>query len=427
MNKPVDIPLTLARRLAMRRQLLCTKVSFAQGTDGVAQVIDHLGYVQIDTIAVIERAHHHTLWTRREDYATDTLHRLQAVDRRVFEYWGHAASYLPMADYRFYLPKMGRFRSPQTAWEKQRLHKCRHLIKPVLKRIGAEGPLEAADFLSPSDQQRGPWWDWRPAKVALEMLFWWGELMITERRRFRRVYDLTERVLPAGLDTREPDTAELGCFLIRRALNAHGIATNNEIREHIHYRDREPVTVGLEQMLQEGSVVTVTIPELADHTYYMLSDDVESCLRMRPTRPRLHLLSPFDNFVINRERIHRLFGFDYTIECYVPQAKRRYGYFVLPILWGERLVARLDSKAERKVCRLDIRGLFFEPGFEPDDVFLDSLAARLWEMAKFNGCHQVDVAGVRPVKLRVDLKRRLARLQPQGCERQQSLPGPSSG
>lgn len=392
----MKISVTTARRMALRAQLLDGRTKLPPGREGVAQAIEKMGYIQIDTIAVIQRAHHHTLWTRRPDYDSGMLDRLQAEDRRVFEYWGHAASYLPMSDYRYYLPRMKKSRDPYNKWEKERLEKYGHMMTPVLERIRAEGPLSSKDFVPPTGKKRGTWWDWRPAKVALEMLFWRGELMITRRRKFERVYDLTERVLPGQVDTTMPTDEEVGRFFVRRALAAYGVASESEIREHIHAADRAAIVAGLRDLVEVGEVVKLGPLRTDGADNYALSDTLGMASKFRKMNPRLYLLSPFDNLIIQRERTKRLFGFDYALECYVPAGKRKDGYFVLPILFGENLVGRLDPKADRKNKNLVIRGLRFEPGYDDFDTCLPALAQRLWDLARFNSCEKVTIKKTLP-------------------------------
>ncbi len=191
-----------ACHLAIQCQLL-HKPIIGTGTDSVYHVINHLGYVQIDTISVVERAHHHTLWSRCPDYTPHLLDVLLSQERRIFEYWGHLASYLPLSDYRFYMPYMARF-PWKSAWTGNLWEKHKQVAKEVLARIVAEGPLSSKDFAAPEGEKRGTWWDWKPAKTALELLLWKGDLMVTARQGFQKVYDLTERVLPPDTDTRLP-------------------------------------------------------------------------------------------------------------------------------------------------------------------------------------------------------------------------------
>ncbi|MCP4580309.1 MAG: winged helix-turn-helix domain-containing protein [candidate division Zixibacteria bacterium] len=400
---PNKISLKAARKLALHCQLLDNKTKVPRGKEGIARTIEKLGYVQIDTIAVIERAHHHTLRTRRPDYNQQMLHELQANDRRLFEYWGHAASYLPMSDYRFYLPRMKRFKDPKSKWEKARLQKYGHLMKPVLERIINEGPLSSKDFEPPPGKKKGTWWDWRPAKTALEMLFWQGKLMITERRNFQRVYDLTERVLPDGVDTNCPDNNELGRFLVNRALSAYGPASHKEIIEHIHGADRDVVLNAIKDMTDSGDIIKVAISGLQKNSYYIKPELYEKSSKLRKTRARALLLSPFDNLIIQRDRTLKLFDFDYAIECYTPAAKRKFGYFVLPILYGDIFAGRLDPKADRKNKILIIRNLVFEPEFNPDDCFLQTFAVCLVDFMKFNNCESITFEKAKPAKIMREL------------------------
>ncbi|MFH1567087.1 MAG: crosslink repair DNA glycosylase YcaQ family protein [Gemmatimonadota bacterium] len=217
-------------------------------------MVERLGYVQIDTIAVVQRAHEHVLWSRRPDYEPQMLHQLQAVDRRVFEYWTHAASYVPMTDYRFYAPGMRRFADGERmqSWRRDNGKLTRH----VLRRIREEGALAASDFEAPPGK-RGPWWDWKPAKRALEYLFWAGELTISERRGFQRLYDLTERVLPEWVDTTEPSPEEQAQFSVRRTLGNYGVADVPHVRYWL--RDEGAVAAALVDLIDAGEVTPVRV------------------------------------------------------------------------------------------------------------------------------------------------------------------------
>jgi hypothetical protein len=405
----MKISLNAARRLALKTQLLYGTNRLSAGKEGVAQSINQLGYVQIDTIAVIERAHHHTLWTRCPNYNQEMLHELQAVDRRIFEYWGHAMSYLPMCDYRFYLPRMKKFYDSNESWVKRCLIKCDKMLRPVKKRIIDEGPLTSKDFKPPLGTKSGPWWGWQPAKVALELLFWRGELMITERRKFQKVYDLTERVLPDNIDTRYPDNDELGQFIVRKALTAYGIARENEICNYINWADKGVVKHGLKRLLEAGEVMKARIENSDD--YFYLADNTKLGIKKR--KSVCHIISPFDSLIIQRERTERLFGFDYALECYVPASKRRYGYFVLPILWGDRLVGRLDPKADRKEGVFIINSIDLENDFSPDDQFYTAAAKKLWQLALFNDCgNDFKIKRSHPKKILATLKKHLKKLRP---------------
>ena len=404
---PRRISRLAARRLSILRQRLAGRKG--KGLDALRETISHLGCVQIDTISVVNRAHHHTLWNRIRDYAPEMLHTLQADRYEIFEYWGHAASYLPIEDYRFYLPRMEMFHTPQGKWEEMRYQKCRDILPDVLRRIRIEGPLSSKDFLPEPGVTRGDWWNWKPAKLALELLFWRGELMVRERCQFRRIYDLTERVLPDSVDTRVPSDVELARWRINRALTAYGIAREKEIRDHIFYR-KKTISSTLATMVEEGSVVPVRLEGYSRGTYYTQPATLETIGAMRKRKPRVTILSPFDNLIIQRDRALRLWDFEYTIECYVPAPKRRYGYFVLPVLWGDRIVARFDPHADRKKQIFTVRTLYLEKDFSDTEEWLPMFAAELWRFARFNFCARVIVSKTSPAKLASALRRELRQL-----------------
>lgn len=399
---------TLARRLTLHSQLLDGRTKLHKGKEGIARAIEHLGYVQIDTISVIERAHHHTLWTRVPGYKQEMLDELLASDRRVFEYWGHAASYLPMKDYRYYVPGMRAFPWGD-GWIKRMYENHKDVMKDVLARIRKQGPLGSADFKAPDGKKRGAWWDWKPAKTALELLMWQGDLMVTERRNFQRIYDLTERVLPSEIDARVPDPAEVARFRVRRALCAHGIATQREILDHLHISSKEKVPDALAEMVAAGEVIKLSIEGIYGNDYYAPAEVMETSTRLRKRKPIIHLLSPFDSMIIHRYRIQQLFGFPYTLECYTPPAKRKYGYFCLPILWGEGFAGRLDPKADRKQKTLIVRNIVFEPEFKDYEGVLPPLAEKLKDLASFNACDEVQIEKTIPGKIGTHLSRTLRR------------------
>ncbi|GAK60461.1 hypothetical protein U27_00358 [Candidatus Vecturithrix granuli] len=390
--KNIQITPELARRIALHAQLLDGSAEFPAGKEGVARIIEQLGYVQIDTIAVIERAHHHTLQTRAADYDAVLLHDLQANDRRVFEYWGHAMSYLPMRDYRYYLPRMQQFAASKSPGIQRRLNKCGHLLQPILERIRQEGPVTSKDFEALPQEKGGAWWDWKPSKIALELLFWRGEIMVTERRKFQKVYDLTERVLPEGTDTRMPSDAEVEEFRVRRALSAYGIARAKDIHAFLQLDSKNrSKTSGLTALVEAGEVIPLTIRNRNGAEYYTLPATLEQTDQFSRRPATLHFLSPFDNLIIRRERVQHLFDFDFALECYLPAKKRTYGYFLVPMLWGDRFVGRFDPKADRKSKTLILRNLVFEPDFQDFETFLPIFGQKLREFARFNQCDTISI------------------------------------
>jgi len=377
--------------LILKKQLLDDSVSL-HDKDGTYRAIDHLGYVQIDTIHIIERSHHVALNARVSGYRQQNLHQLQKDDRKIFEYWAHAASYLPIKDYRYYIPHMQGKRSKAiSSWIKGK----KHIISQVKKRVTEEGPLSGSDFEG-SNKHKGVWWDWKPEKMALEVLFLRGELMVSERKNFRRVYDLTERVLPSGLDISIPCEREEKHFFIKRALGSMGAATPGDINKYMQITGKLDKWLG--ELREDGQIAEITIDGLPKK-YFMLKEDLAGIDGIsKDGKHKVHLLSPFDNLIILRNRIKEIFDFEYTLECYVPAAKRKYGYFSLPILWKGDLVGRLDPKADRKNQQFIINSLFIEKRMADMDEFITALAKSLKEFAAFNKCEEISLIKTYPAK-----------------------------
>ena len=391
-----------ARHIAVRAHAFDGPQDGAVGKEAAARTIERLGYTQIDTISVIQRAHHHTLWTRQPDYEPAMLGELLANDRRVFEYWAHAAAYVPMADYRYYLPKM----RAETDRPKTRdwMAGNSDLVSLVMGRIREEGPLCSADFKDTSDQHTGSWWGWKPAKHALATLWLAGDLMVSSRRNFQRLYDLRERVLPDHVDTTEPDPDDLARFFTRRTVANRGVARAG--RAHWGGQGKARITAAVAELVDAGEVVRVVVEGLGDEEFVVFADDLASAPDANPPTS-LHFLSPFDNMTIDRSWMEALFGFEYRIECYVPQPKRKHGYFCLPILWGDRFIGRMDAKADRKTKAFLVRRLIFEPGFDEYDAVWPVLAEKMRAFATFNGCESIVVEGVEPANVMAAAQRTL--------------------
>lgn len=386
-----------ARNAAISSQLLTGDRSYVTKPD-VLEVIEHLGYVQIDTLSVVERAHHHVLWSRVPTYKPHQLHELVS-DRKVFEYWGHAASYLPMKDYRFSLIRKREYARGKSHWFSQ----DKKIKRQVLNRIRREGPLQSKDFEAP-EEKRSQWYYWKPAKRALEQLFMEGKLMIRERQGFQKVYDLTENVLPAEINTRMPTKMEYAMHLVERAVAAHGIVTENEI---CYQRGpwKEYVERAARKMLKEGRIIEWKLEGHEGLKCYGPADGL--LIELTHAVKKVHILSPFDNLLIQRRRMQRLFDFDFTIECYVPEAKRKFGYFTLPVLYHNQFIARLDPKADRQEKRFYVRNLVFEETMGVDDEMLDAFSAALKHFVAFNGCREIIFEKCNRKKILPELKRRL--------------------
>ena len=364
-----------ARKLVLHSQQLPPSGASGSALSATLQAIQQLSYIQIDTISVIQRAHHHTLWNRNPRYKPSHLDQL-LDQKEIFEYWSHAAAYLPMKDYRFSLFRKNAITSgEQKHWYKR----DDKMVRYVLDRITAEGPLMAKDF----DYQGKKIADWgsKPAKQALEYLFMQGDLMLPKRKNFHKVYDLTERVLPADINNKAPTADEHATFLIRSFLQANGIAKTNEF-SYLLKQVKPTVLRRLDEMTENQELIKILIKT----TEYFVLPETLALLSKPLAKRKLKILSPFDNLLIQRKRMVDLFDFDYQIECYVPQPKRKYGYFVLPILWNGRFAGRMDCKADRKTGFLNIHNLFIEPWVTDKESFITAFNAEFEQFLSFNEC-----------------------------------------
>ncbi len=388
--KPVLITADAARRLFMGAQgLLDDPGGRATGT-ALGKLIKRLGFVQMDTINVLERAHHLTLHTRMDAYRQPQFARALEKDRSLFEHWTHDASAIPVEWFPYWRL---RFRQDQArmqsdAWWQYHFRGVDgdQVVAQVLERITREGPLKSADFEHP--EQRGPWWGWKPQKAALEFLWRTGRLAIARRIHFHKVYDLTERVLPAQHAAPEPDEAAHLHWACSSALERLGVASPKEIADFWDVVDIAQAKGWCLREARAGRLVEVEV-EAVDGSRARAAftgADWEKRVKDLPEAPeRTRLLCPFDPVLRDRARARRLFGFDYRFEAFVPDGKRVFGYFVLPILEGEKIVGRLDPKFHRDQGLLDIKGLWWEPGVKPTKARTKALAAALERLAEFIG------------------------------------------
>jgi len=376
---------------SLREQILASQGlqrPLVAGPHAVARAVEQLGYVQIDTISVIARAHHHTLFNRVAGYQPAQL-EAALTQRTLFEYWAHAAAYLPMRDYRFALVRMLEQRDKKRGPEHA---KDRRMMRTVLKRIETEGPLRSRDFESKSAKTTG-WWDWKPTKRALEALFMQGDLMVSGRDGFQKRYDLRERVLPDGIDTRHPNTLDYANYLIDGQLRSHAVISAQSVTHLRKGRDlRAAVREQLEHRVASHQLECV---EHAGARWFISPAATNSTARSEAPGRSAYILSPFDNLVIQRDRLRQLFNFDYTLECYVPAAKRQHGYFTLPVLCRGRFVARMDAKVHRKTQLFEIKQLHWESperGQRVSDGVIRALIRALIKFADFNDCHQIQLS-----------------------------------
>lgn len=381
--KQVVLTKSEARKIILHAAGLSKPAFFGKGREAVYKLIDHLGFVQLDTNFVVERAHHHTIAARVPDYKPEWLQELQ-VDGRIFEFFTSDSGFIPMHHFRFSLPVKQAFSSNRKPLTQPEIN----LMNKVLDRIGREGPLMVKDFENDRLEASAGWWDWRPSKVALERLYLDGKLMTTRTREFLKIYDLPINLIPDDIDTTMPTPEEYARHVIRRELKALGIAYAKEIAWRTRYVKNHLVKKELEKLIAEGEVLSVAIEGLKTAPLYMLPGYKNKKIQLSGDA---FILSPFDTLNVFRHRLRDFFDFDYQIECFVPAPKRKYGYFSLPVLVGDTFVARMDSKADRKQKTLIIHNLHFEP-VKLSKSMLDKLIDAITAFAQFNQCRDIVVA-----------------------------------
>ncbi|HEY0063177.1 MAG TPA: crosslink repair DNA glycosylase YcaQ family protein [Telluria sp.] len=359
----------------------------------VLEAITRMGVLQIDTISVVARSPYLVLWSRLGDYQQDWLGE-HLAEGALFEYWAHEACFVPIEDYghlrhRMLDPAAMGWKYSAT-WMRERAAE----VKAVLAHIRQHGQTRSSDF-ERTDGQSGGWWEWKPEKRSLEVLFTSGALMIARRHNFQRIYDLAERVHPAWNDAQLPPIEETRRQLALKAVRALGVAKAGWLADY--YRTRRP-HVDPEALVQEGSLLRARVQGWIEPVYihpdHMALAQRAAAGQLNPTLTTL--LSPFDPIVWDRRRALELFGFDYRLECYTPAPKRRYGYFVLPILRRGVLVGRVDAKAHRRDGIFELKLLELEPGVRVSERLLADVAQALWRCASWHGCAQVLVTRTVP-------------------------------
>jgi uncharacterized protein len=343
MSAKTQLPLSLhhARRLWLRAQRLDERAPFGAGPEATRAAIEHLGYVQIDTIHVIERCHHHILFSRIPDYRRDHLQQAQSVDRSIFEYWTHALSYVPTRDLWFFL------RAMRLDWRKRGWFRS---VKPaelrnLVARIEREGPLTIRDIDDDVLVEKDHAWASRkPSKRALQLAFYQRLLTISARDGMLKTYELSDRHF--GWETR-PGAAtesEIADYVLDRALRAQGIVSLDSIC-HLDAGRKAAVRKKIEARLRRKALVPVALEGAGKQEHWARPEALEAI--PSAIAPLVHILSPFDPLIIQRKRLKHIFGYEHRFEAYVPKAKRVLGYFALPVLVGDEIVAAIDLKTDR--------------------------------------------------------------------------------
>ena len=386
-----------ARRLLLGAQGLLADPTRKATRATLVRLIEQMGFVQLDSINYVERAHHLTLGSRLDAYAREHFTHLLETRRHLFEHWTHDASAIPTAWFAHWKPRFKRYEDKLRSrpWWMQRIGtKPDKVLDAVRERIAKEGPLRSQDFEHDRKGQAAGWWDWKPQKAALEYLWFTGELMVTRREKFQKVYDLTERVLPEQATLAHPSEAEHIEWACRTAFERLVIATPKEIADFWHAITLAQARQWCEQAAKSGELVAVTIEATngeKPRASFALSD-WQTRLRKLPEPPeRMRLLSPFDPVIRDRARVARLFNFDYRFEAFVPEPQRQYGYYVLPILEGDQLVGRIDPKFQRERGALEVRKVYWEPTIKVTKARQKRLEEALMRLANLIGAGRVEV------------------------------------
>ncbi len=327
----------------------------------IRRLFDRVGLIQIDSVNVLSRAHYLPGFARLGAYDREALDRAAYyAPRRLFEYWGHEASLIPVELQPLLRWRMAR--AHDEAWGgMRRVGKERpELLEEVLEQVREQGPIAARDLDGQRPRKSGPWWDWSESKKAIELLFWSGEVTSARRQNFQRFYDLPDRVFPrAVLAAPTPDEADAQRQLVAIAARGLGVAALPELRDYFRL-PAEAIRPRIEELVETGELLPVEVEGWGIPAYLHSDARIPRAVDARA------LLGPFDNLLWERGRVERLFDFRFKLEIYVPQPKRVYGYYVLPFLLGDRLVARVDLKADRQAGLLRAHAIHHEPDAPPE-------------------------------------------------------------
>jgi uncharacterized protein len=379
-----------ARHLFLDRHALAEPPSGPAAGQTLHDLIERIGFVQVDSINTVARAHEMILWSRRQSFRLPALKRLLERDRSLWEHWTHDASILPSRLHGVWQHRFARDAVRLEAnWRSWFRDGYAAQFDTILNRIAKDGPVGTSDVGEGEVRGKGGWWDWHPSKTALEWLWRTGQVAVTRRDGFQKIYDLTERVIPA--EHRQPvpeDTvADWAC---RTALDHLGFATSGEIAAYWKAIGPDVAKDWCRLALARGEITEIEVEGWAGQRRKVFA--LPETLEITPPEPpsRLRILSPFDPALRDRDRAEHLFGFRYRIEVFVPEPKRVFGYYVFPVLEGDRLVGRIDVKAHRDAGALRVKAFWPEAGVRLTRQRLARLGSELDRLARFSGCDRVE-------------------------------------
>lgn len=404
----IELTLPQARAVQILSLGLGQPVTQPATKEDLLEQIRRLGVLQIDTIHIMARSHYFVMWCRLGAYPQQWLDDLLA-DKLLFEYWAHAACFIPMEDYPLYRWRMD---ATQRQWTDPDTWLCRNaeFTRRILDHIRENGSVKSVDFV-PEDGISGTWWSWKAEKSALEQLFDLGEVMIARREKFQRVYDLTDRLHPGIKERPAFNAEEVRKVFAERTVKSLGVAFPQWIADYYRIR-KSAMDHLLGEMVDREVIVPVKVAgfEISGYIHAASLPILEEIASGRIAPTTTHILSPFDPLVWDRARLNGLFGMDFRVECYTVAEKRKYGYWLLPILHRDEMIGRMDVKANRQRKVFEVKGLFLEEGITATDDMLDGLSKTLTDCAAWHQTPQVEISHCPNAHLKSGLELRIAKL-----------------
>jgi uncharacterized protein YcaQ len=398
----ISLSLETARNLFVVKQGLHQRPA-APDRATLMGIVRQMGLLQLDTINVVDRSHYLVMLSRAGIFDRANMDALLYPDRDLFQWWGHAACYIPSDDYPYFAPLIAEMRQKvsEKGWWRDRLGQNPDaILAEVLDTVKERGPVSSKDFAD-SRESRGDWWDYKPAKAALSYLYDVGDIMVDRREKFRIFYDLAERIMPASSHPPTITIPQYQKWATHRSIGYMGVATDRQVHDYYRLKKSEARAM-LDELLAENTIVPVQVAGWEDEAYMLTSDiPLAEAIANGEYAPQVTtLLSPFDPIMWNRDRVRDLFGFHYKLEIYVPKVKREYGYYVLSILHNGRLVGRLDPKVDRKRKTLILHNILLEPTEPLTAELLRDLAGAIQELMTFMKCKSLEIGETEPANLK---------------------------
>jgi uncharacterized protein YcaQ len=387
------IPNEAARRIFLDRHGLIDAPSGPGKGADLDAVIGRLGFVQLDSVNTVARAHDMILWSRRQQYRPPALQRLHDRDRRLFEHWTHDASTIPIESFPYWRRRFEHNKERLKArWEDWQGTDFHARIDEVLAHIDAEGACKSGDLAEGEGKSSGGWWDWHPSKAALEYLWHTGEISVVRREGFQKVYDLTERVIPESQRHHQVSAEETVDWACRTAIDTLGFATSGEVAAFYALVTPVEAREWCAAELKAGRLIEVDIEGVDGKPRRSFARPAFTDEAAPEPSTRVRILSPFDPALRDRNRAKRLFGFNYRIEIFVPAPKRIYGYYVFPVMEGDRMIGRIDAKADRATNLLDVTAFWPEAGVAMGKGRVARLIAEIERLTTFAGLEGIRYA-----------------------------------